>query len=144
MEALAVIEKAHELGISLRADGGYIYYRPEEAAPPDFVELLLQNKPQLLRVLPQSDESTVFDLPFPIGYGGLPKNEVIAALGFQDARSITDPIERKLNVLMWLMGGMESEGDTGEIYQCIKVEYHKLRHADPTITDECGVCEYVE
>ena len=48
LDALNVIEKAQELGISLQADGEYVYYRPEEAAPPEFVEALRQHKTELL------------------------------------------------------------------------------------------------
>ena len=51
MNALAVIESAREIRISLRANGGYIYYRPEQAAPPEFVEMLRQNKAKLLDYL---------------------------------------------------------------------------------------------
>jgi hypothetical protein len=112
---------------------------PEGVLTASYVEEIRRHKADLLQELKKAD--SLCDLPFPIGYGGLPENEVVAALGFQDARGITDPIERKLNVLMWLMSGMVWDGDTGELYQRIKGEYHRLRHSDPTIADPCGICE---
>ena len=54
MESTAVIEKARQLRISLRTDGEYIYYRPEKAAPPEFVEMLRDHKPQLLQTLSEA------------------------------------------------------------------------------------------
>ena len=51
MNALEVIEIAQELRISLRADGEYIYYRPVEAALPEFVEALRYHKAETMALL---------------------------------------------------------------------------------------------
>ena len=131
-------EKSVEL--YLVEDNAIRYRGPEGILTASYVEEIRRHKADLLQELKKAD--SLCDLPFPIGYGGLPENEVVAALGFQDARGITDPIERKLNVLMWLMSGMVWDGDTGELYQRIKGEYHRLRHSDPTIADPCGICEF--
>jgi len=50
-DAQAILERAHELGITLTVAGDRIRYRPRSAASPDFVEALHQCKLQLLKIL---------------------------------------------------------------------------------------------
>jgi hypothetical protein len=106
------------------------------------VERLRDHKAQLIDELRRYD--ALRDLPFPIGYVGLPIVELEAALRFNYTQGISDPVERKLNILIWIMSSMAGNGDTGEHYQGIKDEYHQLRHEDRTTTDECGICEYLD
>lgn len=51
MNAEVVVQRARELGITLRVDGGVIKYAPKSAAPPDFVEELRQHKPEVMAFL---------------------------------------------------------------------------------------------
>jgi len=51
MDGQAVLEWAHKLGITLKAAGDRIRYRPKSAAPPDFVESLQQHKAEILAIL---------------------------------------------------------------------------------------------
>ncbi len=51
MGATTILERATELGISLRVEGENIRYKPKEAAPPDFVEDLRQHKAEVIQEL---------------------------------------------------------------------------------------------
>ena len=84
MDALAVIGKAKELGISLRADGEYIYYRPEEAAPPEFVEMLRQYKADLLACLSRQSHAESGQ--------GIPALLAWAAELSEQGRVLSDPV----------------------------------------------------
>jgi hypothetical protein len=89
MNASKVIERAKELHISLRADGEYLYFRPEEAAPPEFVELLRQHKVELLQYL--HDGLKLYKQRYPNA----------ATPDLAEAEEIADTLERKGCVLMW-------------------------------------------
>lgn len=51
-----VIQKANELGVTLSVSDIRIQYSPKSAAPPEFVELLRENKADLIRLLVQQGE----------------------------------------------------------------------------------------
>lgn len=112
---------------------------PLTVLTPELLEVIRSHKAEIVEEVISID--ILADLPFPAGYRGLPHIEVAAAVAMNHHLGVFDPIERKLNVLMWLMSGMVWDGDTGELYQRIKGEYHRLRHSDPTIADPCGICE---
>ena len=95
------------------------------------------------RSAPARRFTEIIDLPFPVGYGGLPAEEVEQAEANNDRLGITDPVERKLNVLSWMRCSYRDRGDT-KMAQEMKEEYHLLSHTDPKIQDICGICEYQE
>jgi hypothetical protein len=79
---------------------------------------------------PGQDEmsnKTLFALPFPMGYGGLPQAQVEAAEIVNDKFGIKDPVHRKYNVLSWVRGYYQDRGENcGEHYQAIKAEQLRL------------------
>ena len=78
--------------------------------------------------------------PPPIGYGGYNLDEVAWAEQWNDRMGVADPIYRKLNCWMWLASSYLAEGNR-EMAIRARDEYHKLRHEDETITEECGLCK---
>ena len=138
MEAALLLDRLNALAVTVTIVGEKLRLQPGSKVPLEMVEEVRQKKGQIIEEMRARE---FLDLPFPIGYGGLPQNEVVASEAMNNHLGITDPIDRKLNVLMWLMSGMVWDGDTGELYQRIKGEYHRLRHSDPTIADPCGICE---
>ena len=73
------------------------------------------------------------ELPFPIGYGGLPSAQVEAAETVMDKRGVTDPVLRKYNILTWVRGYYQDRGENhGEHYEAVKAEQLRLgRILDP-------------
>ena len=63
MSIEAVLQKAGELGITLKVDGDFIEYSPKSATPPDFVETLRQHKPEILAHFRHVDSYVDVDLP---------------------------------------------------------------------------------
>lgn len=49
---------------------------------------------------------------FTIGYDGLPADEVARTEANNDRLAITDPVNRRLNVLMWMWSHYQEPGDT--------------------------------
>ena len=76
-----------------------------------------------------------------IGYGGLPNAEVAKAERYNDRQGFTDPVDRKLNVLSWMWCYYRDRDDSEMVLQ-MKEQYHQLRHADASIQEICGICEY--
>ena len=85
----------------------------------------------------------LIDLPWPIGYGGLPVDQVTKAEANNDRENITDPVDRRLNVLSWMRCYYRPKDDTGMAEE-MKAGYHQLRHSDPAIQRICGICEYAK
>jgi hypothetical protein len=75
----------------------------------------------------ETSNKTLFALPFPMGYGGLPQAQVEAAEIVNDKFGIKDPVHRKYNVLSWVRGYYQDRGENcGEHYQAIKAEQLRL------------------
>lgn len=67
------------------------------------------------------------DLPFPAGYGGLPKAQVEAAEIVNDKFGISDPVHRRYNVVSWVRGHSQDRGENhGEHYEALKREQQRL------------------
>jgi hypothetical protein len=81
------------------------------------------------RQVRQTDEA---DLPFPIGNGGLDPAQVEMAERHNTRLGVVDPVERRLNVLFWLMQHYRQIGDTGMAGE-VKAAYCSLRDADPDV-----------
>ena len=142
--AAAILERLQGLGVAIVVDGHALRLRPASLLPPELLEEVRCCKPEVIALLttpPDTvDAPNPFDPPFPVGYAGLPVNEVIAAEAINDKDGIIDPIRRKMNVLCWISSGMAYKGDTGEMYQAIKAEYHRLGHVGYP-GEACGICD---
>jgi hypothetical protein len=124
----AVLQQARDLGITLRLAGDRIQYIPKSLATEHFVEALRKHKAEVtahLRARPS--ETSLFDLPFPIGYGGLPVAQVELAELVNHKFGISDPVLRKYNVMSWLRGHYLDLGQNhGEPFEAIKREQWRL------------------
>jgi hypothetical protein len=75
----------------------------------------------------ETSNKTLFALPFPLGYGGLPQAQVEAVEIVNDKFGIKDPIHRKYNVLSWVRGYYQDRGENySEHYKAIKPEQLRL------------------
>lgn len=140
MTAEDVLTESRRLGIVLEAHGSTLRYRaPQGILTPELKDGLRQHKGEVLALLRRRTE--LIDLPWPVGYGGLPAEEVARAEATNDRLGVTDPVDRRLNVMMWLWSHYRDKGDL-EMARQMREAYHELRHADPNIQAICGLCEY--
>lgn len=130
----------------VRACGGTIWVagdRLELEVPEGFPDVLLdslrQHKGEVLTHLGR--RTGLVDLPWPVGYGGLPAEEVARAEAQNDCLGVKGSVERRLNVMRWLSSHYRDLGDL-EMAQEMRWAYLELRHADPSIRAICGLCEY--
>jgi hypothetical protein len=73
------------------------------------------------------EQLTTADLPFPLGYGGLPKAQVEVAEVINEKFGITDPVLRKFNVLAWVLGYYQERGEVGSNwYKAVRKEQQHL------------------
>ena len=140
MKVVELLDRAEELGATFTLpEPGRLYVSASEALPDDLVQELTENKPVLIEYIRHRAE--FIDLPWPLGYGGLPQEEVAKAERDNDRIGMTDKVDRRLNVLSWMRCYFRDRGDV-EMAQEMKDTYHELRHADPSIQEICGICEY--
>ena len=102
MKATDVLDRLTELGVMAYATGEKLLLEPGSKVPPDLLVEVRQNKAEIVARLRRRTE--VIDLPFPIGYGGLPLAQVEMVEAVMDKWGVTDPILRKYNVLSWVRG----------------------------------------
>lgn len=107
--------------------------QPDPACP----EVVVQ--PDILAHLGRRTE--LINLPWPVGYGGLPVDQVIKAKAQNDRLGVKDPVDRRLNAMMWLWAHYRDRGES-EMARQLRAAYRELRHADPSIQEICGLCEY--
>ena len=81
--------------------------------PGALIGALRQHKDEVLAFLGRAESC---DLPFPIGYGGLPTAQVETANAVMDKFGIADPVLRKYNVLSWIRGFYQDRGRTAGRY----------------------------
>src|SRR5687767_3882516 len=62
----------------------------------------------------------LLDLPFPLGYKGLPPDTVRACLAWCDAGQITGPIETMWNVTVWVLDHFQLVRYKGPLYQKVR------------------------
>ena len=140
MSVVELLDRAQEMGATFTLPGpGRLHVAASDPLPTDLVQELTENKPEIIEYI--SEHSSSMDLPWPIGYGGLPADEVTKAEKYNDRHDINDPVDRKLNVLSWMWCYYRDRDDL-DMAQQMKEEYHQLRHADPSIQEICGICEY--
>jgi hypothetical protein len=125
MDAAQVVEALVSLQISVRAEGDKLLLIPGSKVPQELVQEVRKHKGEIIGVLNRGTELT--DLPFPIGYGGLPRAQVEMAEAVMDDWGVTDPILRKYNVLSWVRGYYQDVGENhGEHYEILKGEQARL------------------
>ena len=125
MKATDVLVRLTELGVMAYATGEKLLLEPGSKVPPDLLVEARQNKAEIVARLRRRTE--LMDLPFPIGYGGLPLAQVEMAEAVMDKWGVTDPILRKYNVLSWVRGYYQDVGENhGEHYEVLKVEQARL------------------
>ena len=79
------------------------------------------------------------DVPWPLGFGGLPAKEVLKAEAASDRAGEHDPIYRRLALLEHLWSFFRRRGDrrmAGEMHQA----YEELHREDTTIRTLCQIC----
>ena len=138
--SLELLREAQALGAVFTVpEPGRVHIEASEPLPDALMESLRQFKDEVLAHLRRRTE--LVDLPFPLGYGGLPVEEVARAEAQNDSLGVTDPVERRLNVLLWLWQHYQALADTVMAKE-MRGAYEGLRHADPAIKAICGLCEY--
>lgn len=139
MGAPEVLHRLETLGITLEMAGDKLRFWPASRVPPDLVEELRKHKAAVLARL--RHRTQLLGLPWPVGYGGLPADEVGRAEAHNDRLGVHDPVARRLNVLSWMRCHFRDRGDV-EMAEQMRNAYHELRHADPRVQALCGLCEY--
>jgi hypothetical protein len=124
-----LLAQLNSLDVELKSDGHQLHYKALKGVlTPDLKQALQQHKAQILIYLKAKDSQVfLLDLPFPVGYGGLPRAQVEAAEVINDKLGIKDPVHRKYNVLSWVRGYYQDRGENhGECYQALKQEQLRL------------------
>ena len=79
----------------------------------------------------------LFRLPFPMGYGGLPETQVVAAEGWNDAKGFDDLVDRRINTYAWLL--MDDSFADHPLFKAVRQEYSRLWHEE-YLDGDCGWC----
>ena len=124
----ALLQHAHDLGARFQVTGERVRVEGRGPLPVDLMAQLRKHKAEVQSFLVEhGGEAASFDLPFPIGCGGLPKAQVEAAEAINGRLGISHPVHRKYNVLAWVRGYYQDRGEThGEHYEAIKREQQRL------------------
>lgn len=123
-----LLQQAHDLGARFWVEGDEVEVEGPAPLPSALMARLRESKAEIRSYLEtEARKTSWFDLPFPIGYGGLPEAQVEAAEVINDKFGIKDPIHRKYNVLSWVRGHYGDLGENhGEHYEAIKREQWRL------------------
>ena len=127
-EVESLLQKAHDLGARFKVTAGRVRVEGPSPLPSDLMKRLRDQKAEVQSYfMGRSDESASLDLPFPIGYGGLPRAQVEAAEAVNNRLGIKHPVIRKYNVLTWVRGYYQDRGENrGEQYERIRSEQQRL------------------
>jgi hypothetical protein len=121
------LQRVHALGARRRLVGERIEIEGPRPVPGFLMEQLRARKAEIRSFLERCNQASFFDLPFPLGYGGLPRAQVEAAEAINNKLGIKDPVQRKYNVLSWVRGYYQDRGENySEHYQAIKAEQLRL------------------
>ena len=94
------------------------------SAPLGGLHRINPRNPEIIRY---SYESTWFDLPFPLGFGGLPRAQVEIAEVVNARLGITDPVLRKYNVISHVHSYYQDLSlNDGRDYEALKLEQERL------------------
>lgn len=123
-----LLQKAHDLGARFKVTAGRGRMEGPSPLPSDLMKRLRDQKAEVQSYLKgRSDESAALDMPFPIGYGGLPRAQVEASEAVNNRLGIKHPVIRKYNVLTWVRGYYQDRGENqGEHYEAIMREQQRL------------------
>lgn len=126
MAVLEILQRAVEAGLTVWIDGQDILVEGEPTPLAiAIVETLQKNKPEVLYALTEQD--ILLNVPFPIGYVGLPLDQVNAALMVMNNWGIDDLNLRKYNVLSWVRGFYQDHDQNhGEGYTALLSEQARL------------------
>ena len=129
MTATDVLDELISLGVTATANGQKLLLEPGSKVPQDLLTEVKEHKSELLELVSTPET----ELPFPIGYVGLPTAQVEAAKVVMDKWGVTDPVFRKYNILTWVRGYYQDRGENhGEHYEAVKAEQLRLgRILDP-------------
>ena len=129
MTAVDVLDELASLGITATASGQKLLLAPGSKVPQELLAEVKTHKTELLELV----STPKIELPFTIGYGGLPSAQVEAAETVMDKWGVTDPVLRKYNILTWVRGCYQDRGENhGEHYEAVKAEQLRLgRILDP-------------
>ena len=99
--------------------------------PPDLLAQVKEHKAGILYRLQRRTE--LVDLPWPVGYGGLPRAKVEMAETVMNKFGVTDPVKRRYNILASVIVYYQVSGENhGTHYKTIKAERLRLgRILDP-------------
>ena len=126
MTATEILAELHQRGVMLEPNGDRLRYSgPKGALTSELREAIAENRTEIIAVLNQTTGLT--DLPFPVGYGGLPLAQVQAAEAVMDGLKITDLVLRKHNMLAWVRGYYRDHGENhGDRYEALTQEQRRL------------------
>ena len=65
MDAAGVLHRLETLGINLEVNGDKLRFRPASKVPPDLLEQMRQNKPDIIRSLETSSDTPKYVLAYP-------------------------------------------------------------------------------
>jgi hypothetical protein len=145
-----IVLQAEQLGITLTPSAEGVVIEPASKTPPDLIDAIRANKPAVLRLLRAPNRVSLLDLPFPVGFKGLPTEVAAAAEAWCDYLEFRDPIRRRIEVYSWVMDHWISRTmhdethslvDT-DLYRRVKREKHRLLHAGGFADRECGKCDF--
>ena len=123
-----IVHQAISLGVRMWVEEQKVKLKGRAPLPADLMEQLREHRAEVLVYLEaESRKASSFHLPFPIGFGGLPKVQVEAAEVVNDKLGIQDPIHRKYNVISWVRDYYQDRGEnSGDHYESIKAEQMRL------------------
>ena len=117
-ETLVAIDKSQ---LKVEIVDGNLHVSPMDSIPPDLLEAIKANKEGIAEILKLGRPVR---LPFPIGFGGLPIEEVTAALAWSAHIGQTDPIDIVLNVLAGCIGNQKFQNH--ELYKEVVEKCNRL------------------
>ena len=118
-DAVELLGQLRSCDISVSVDKDELVLRPASKVPPELLTEVRKHKHELVELL-SSDHGyrrryrrciEFVDLPWPVGYGGLPVDEVVKAEAQNDRLGVTDPVYRRLNVLSWMRCFYREKGE---------------------------------
>src|SRR5919106_6646262 len=157
MQAAEILDTFKKLGITAYVKGDKLVCEPGSKLPPDLKPEIREHRAELMALLlfqptlqteapyirlDQAQPGEI-DLPFPLGNGGLDSKQVEMAERHNTRLGVVGPVERRLNVLFWLVQFYQESGDT-EMASEVKAAYHSLRDASPDVVTLVRIGELSE
>ena len=93
MPTMELLERLEARGVSVMVDREDLVLRLASNVPSGLLAQVKEHKAEILSTLQCRRE--LIDLPWPMGYGGLPAGEVARAEASNDRLGVTDPVNRR-------------------------------------------------